>query len=823
MIGQVRRGIHWAAVFAALVCVAYAFGQQKLLQEDVWTHTGLKRFAIFALCYVLFFAAFSLWKPGLFPAAAGVLSLLYSFAAAGPVALLTVALVLLSSLALGQAILARRRPFETDSATGGILAILLGLSTYMFVLSVAAHAPINYAWVYLAVLAIPLIWNWRTAALCLERIPALGRPLHLSRMEQLAFAALVFVLLLHWLVALQPEVGPDALAVHLAIPASMAWSHQWSFDVLQHLWAVMPMGADWCFTLCYMLGGEPAARLFNLALLVCIVALLVSAIRKWLPLAPALLMVALFAATPLVQLVTGSLFAENLWGLLCLGALVSIDLYRDCDDPRYLYLAYALIGAGAATKFGALVFLAPLALISFWTMRNKHAPLTRLRQASIAFLCLAAFAAPPYVSAFAKTGSPVFPYLSAIFPSRYSVPAGTGTPLPGPHLSLTSPFDLTFHTSRFHEVQDGAVGFQYFLFLPLGVLLLRRNWPDLALMSGLSLVLFASLTLAVEQDVRYLYPALPLATLFMAASIGVLQVVDRGLYRFVIAIAAAVFFVDLYFLPSSNWMHKDFVSNPASGRARSEYVTAYAPERNLVDYLNEAHPGAPVAFFSERNAIAGLHGPALTASWHNIEFYNRVRTAGSPAGCLGLLQSYGVHLVVAPVPESGILVETTPIEAFLKHCTEREYRSGNFYAGRLKDRCASGWDQPGPSAPPGEYDDLDARILYTGLWARGLFGDAAHGTLTYSRSPGARLGFPFTGAEVLYVYAKAFNGGIAEIVLDGASQGSLNQYSPRVEWKSTFPIRAKGAGAHTLEIRVTGRKDTAATDSSINVEGLIVR
>jgi hypothetical protein len=820
MTTQLRRGFLWVALFALLVCTAYGVVHHELFQQDIWTHTGLKRFAIFTLGYGLFCAAFSLWKPGLFPAVVGALAVIYTVASTGALALLTVAVVLLSSLVLGQSILGRGQAFSTDSAAGSILAMLLGLSVYVFVLSIAAHAPINYALTYLLVLAIPLIWNWRATAAWLARIPALKTPLRLSRTEQFGCAALIFVLLSHWLVALQPEVGPDALAMHLAIPASVAWSHQWSFDVAQHLWAVMPMGADWCFTLCYLLGGEAAARLFNFALLLCIVFLLLSAIRKWLPLAPALLMAALFAATPLVQLLAGSLYVENLWSLLCIGALISIDLYRSRDDPRYLYLAFVLLGTAVATKFGALAFLPPLALISFWPMRKKRVLLARFGQAAGAIYCLAAFAAPPYISAVFKTGSPVFPYLATAFPSFYpALAAGLGTPPPGSHLALTSPFDLTFHTSLFREVQDGAVGFQYFLFLPLCVFLLRRNWPTLAVASGVSLVLFSTLALAVEPTARYLYPALPLATLFIAAGFAALERIDRPLYGFAIALAVAVFFLDLYFLPSSGWMHKDFVSNPASSRARFDYVTAYAPERNLIQYLNRAHPGAPAAFF-ESNADAELGAPAFTTSWHTVEFNNRVSAAASPAECLRVLQDYGVHFVLAPQPNSGIRITTTAEETFLKQCTEPESVSGKFYAGRVKENCAAAEQVV---VPLGEYDDFDTRIQFHGVWSRGRFPEASHGTVTWSDAAGADLTLKFSGSEVIYVYTKAFNRGIAEILLDGASQGTVDLYSPSIEWQTATPFRTSEPGPHTLQIRVTGRKDSAATGAFVDLDALIVR
>jgi len=178
---------------------------------------------------------------------------------------------------------------------------------------------------------------------------------------------------------------------------------------------------------------------------------------------------------------------------------------------------------------------------------------------------------------------------------------------------------------------------------------------------------------------------------------------------------------------------------------------------------------------------------------------------------------------VAPAPGSGLPIATTPIETFLKHCTEPEVRSGNFFAGRAKENCSSGWDQPGPPAPPGSYDDFDPRILYTGIWTRGRFAGASGGTLTYSNVAGATLVFPFRGTEVLYTYTKAFNRGFAEITLDGARLGSLDQYAPAVEWRASYTVHAKDPGLHTLEIRVAGEKDRAATNSYIDADAFMVR
>jgi hypothetical protein len=814
----------WVALVVLLAITVYGFLHQGLLHQETWTPTGIRRVLTFAACYALCFAAFAIWKPGLFFATVLLAVLAYSAAAVGPIPLLIAGLIPLSSLVLGQTILVRLSKFEAGSGSGAMLAMLLGLSIYMFAVSIAALVPVNYPATYVAALAAPLLWNFRAAVDWFSKIPLLLRPIRLTRGQHGAACLLVFVLLLHWLVVLEPEAGPDGLAVHLVVPSSVALTHQWAFDVTKHLWAVMPMGADWCFTLAYLLGGEAAARLLNLILFLCITALLLTTIRKWLPLAPALLTVTMFAATPLVQLVTGSLFAENLWTLLCLGALVSLERYREGPDA-FLYLAFALAGAAASTKFGALAFLPPFVLIACWSMYGKH-PRSLIRSAktiSVTLACFLFFAAPPYVTASVKTGDPVFPYLPQIFSSRYAVAAGSGSPAgPKAQLTLSTLYDLTFHTRRFWEVQDGAIGFQYLLFLPLSILLLRRKWPRFAMLSGFTLVLFAVLALSIQPDVRYLYPAFPLATLFIAGALSNMRSFDYRLYRVALALAAVVVGLDLYFLPSSNWMFKDFVSNPASRRARAEYVLAHAPERNLVAYLNQAHAGKAVAFF-ESSSIAGLQGPALTTGWHNLEFYRRILAATSPADCFRVLRDYGVSLIVAPSPGSPITITTTPIETFLKNCTEPEAHSGNFYAGRLKDTCLGDGDDSGLAAPPGEYDDFDARIRYRGVWVRGRFSEASRGTLTYSNDQDAALLFRFDGAEVVYVYTKAFNRGIAQISLDGRSQGAIDLYSPSLEWKTAAPFRAQGPGPHTLEIQVTGRKTPSATDAFVDVDALIVR
>jgi hypothetical protein len=818
-VGKILRLTCWLVLAVFVALTVYGFEQAKLFRQEIWTATGLRRFLLFAACYWLFFGLFAVLRPRIFPALVLTAVLIYTLAATGVLAVASVLLVVLSSLVLGQGVLKSCGLRDDGSATMDILAALLGLSLYMFVLSFAALERVNYPVAYLAALAAPLIWQWRRAIDWLARVPRLWKPLAITRSEQFAGGALIFVLMLHWLVVLEPEIGPDALSIHLVIPESMRVAHRWHFDVTRHLQAVMPKGANWLYTLCYFLGGEFAARLFNLASLLGIVGLLLATIRRWLTPTAALLLSALFAATPLVQLVTGSLFVENEWALLGFGALISLGLAREGGRPQFLYLAMILLGAAIASKSIALAFVPPFGLIMLWTLWRRRGFL----EAAVAALCLLVFAIPPYWIAYAKTGNPVFPYFPAVFASKYQRLAEgfAGPPPTGPR-TLAAGFLLTFRSGLYREVQNGAVGFQYFLLVPLAIAALRRKWPDIAKLSGLTFALFTVATLRTDPTPRYFYAALAPATVFIAAAFAWLRSADSRLYRVSMVLAAAVFCLDVYFIPSSNWMFKDFVKNPASRQARLDFVTAHVPERNLVAYLNRAHSGAPVAFF-ESNAIAGLRATAFTTTWHNVDFYHGMLDAATPAECWRILHDNGVRFVIAPLPESGIPISTAPQETFLRQCTEAETISGKYYAGVVKESCAAESEQPPPVLPPGEYDDWDSRLRYTGLWSRLRFDQASHGTITASQSAGADLELRFEGSEVTYVYTKAFNRGKAEVLLDGASQGLLDLYSPRIEWKTATSFRAAGPGPHTFQVRVSGRKQDTASGSYVDVDEIVVR
>src|SRR5439155_6730624 len=218
-----------------------------------------------------------------------------------------------------------------------------------------ARAPVNYAAFWAAILAIPIVADARGIRRRIDQWIGLMRSAELrSGWERAAFAALVFFLLAHWLVVLKPEIGADALAMHLAAPMNIAQNHRFTFEPGRFLWSVMPMGADWLYSIVYLLGGdrggESAARLLNFAMLALIAALLYGGLRRFLSPAASWLLTASFAAAPVVQLVTGSMFSENFLAAALLGMMTALWRFGDSGERKYLYVAMALGGTALNIK-----------------------------------------------------------------------------------------------------------------------------------------------------------------------------------------------------------------------------------------------------------------------------------------------------------------------------------------------------------------------------------------------------------------------------------------------------------------------------------------
>ncbi|MBI4472348.1 MAG: hypothetical protein HY646_06745 [Acidobacteria bacterium] len=122
---------------------------------------------------------------------------------------------------------------------------------------------------------------------------------------------------------------------------------------------------------------------------------------------------------------------------------------------------------------------------------------------------------------------------------------------------------------------------------------------------------------------------------------------------------------------------------------------------------------------------------------------------------------------------------------------------------------------------PPEADDTNSRVDYSGSWTRGVSTGARSGTLTYTNETGASARLTFNGTEVQYVYTKAFNRGMAEVLIDGIARSVVDLYGPDIEWQASAMFQGLTPGWHTIEIRASGGKNPASADVLIDLDAIV--
>ncbi len=648
------------------------FGVQSahLLSQNIWLPVGLHHLGRYGLLFAAVTLPLALFRRAyLFPAIVALI-VIGSAVAVGPMAAGSVLLFCFS------ATLAGRITFGTDLETR--LAFMAGLALWIVAMTLTARLPIHYAATYLIVLASPAVINLREARrLAVEWLQVL-RPRTITWAETAALLALSFVFIAHWLVVLKPEASTDGMATHLAIPFNMARFHVFNFDFQRYVWALMPLGTDLIYSVLYILGGEYAARLMNFAMLSAIAALLFATARQVASRAIAIFTAALFLSTPLVQLVTGSMFVENFVAAVCLGGVVALWRYRETKIARYLLLTGLLLGTGISLKIAAFA-ITILALPFLFGTR----PRPRFALATLALV--GSIGSIPYASAWWRSGNPVFPFANTTFHSPY-----VGNDLVDvrfhPALSLATPVRLTINTHDYFEGQDGTFGFQYLLLLPLSLAYLLWG-PSSVGRSAIVIGIGAAAIVAVTQpNARYFYVALPFLTLGSAAVLGWIEATKKPLFIACLLACCAAGIANFYFIPASNWHHRDFYSSPllrASGR--QEYLAAAAPVREVVAYLNRTAPTEPV-YYADGTQIAGLLAPAYRYSWHDYAFSYKVDDCKTPMELYRMLSGLGIqHIIV----DHYVTERLPPIAAIIDKCTEPEFRLGNFSALKLRGDCES--------------------------------------------------------------------------------------------------------------------------------------
>ncbi|MBT2338999.1 MULTISPECIES: phospholipid carrier-dependent glycosyltransferase [Pseudomonas] len=558
--------------------------------------------------------------------------------------MIVVAVLAASSMTLGRWMLGRR------IATDWTVQLLIGIGTFGTLTGLAAYFPINYSWLHATLLLLPLVLGHQHAGATAQ---AFLRWVRAERAPQPPLQTVLDVLIagfacLYAAVAFMPEVGHDALAMHLFIPAHLAQRHQWSFDAGTYAWAVMPMLADWIYGIGYMLAGETASRLSNCAFTL-LVAWQVRNLTIWAggTATSARWASLFFLSTPLAFAESSSLFIESAWTAFVLGgslAILKVSRFTSEAPERQsqLILAGTLLGFALATKAITLSIL-PVLLVLLLMQYKAWVRPGVVRTLLLGSIGLLLAGITPYLSAWHLTGNPVFPFFNGVFQSPLWPSVNFEPPaIFGKGVTWDTLYRMVFKAPQFIEGKAGAAGFQWLLVPTAAVVLAlsaqRKAWCILLLGAGAIILPFQS-----TAYLRYIFPSFALFSVVLALPFSDNKVFPKTLG---IIAGASLVLANVLFIQAATYYGQIKPLALFSQAGRDAYLSETLPIRKIVDAVNVLNVGnRPVAVFASP-LMAGLKGDALYASWYNVTWKNEFDTATSPPALTRLLHRRQVGWLV---------------------------------------------------------------------------------------------------------------------------------------------------------------------------------
>ena len=533
------------------------------------------------------------------------------------------------------------------SSVSDLTAFLIGAGLYGTAVGLLAHFPINYPGVYWVALLIPVILG---RSLIIKAVRKLEKLKYQAAEYRWLDLSIVLGILVHFSVALMPEVGHDALAMHLFIPGHMLHSHEWGFDVSTYVWAVMPMMGDWLYSLVYILGGETAARLINVGFIFLLSWLLRELViwaggnalgARW--------AVLIFFVTPLTFTESSSLFIESIWTAFIIGGTLLIfrAVSSSSDSKTCLLIAALLFAFALAAKAVSFTIIPVLALILVFYYRawlNKE----NFRAIYLSLVLFLSIGSIPYVTAWYITGNPVFPFFNEYFQSSYYPPVNfSASAIFEKGVAWDTIYRITFESDKFLESRPGAAGFQWLLLLlpALVMFITSGNRKGLMLIFvGILAVIFSF------QQTAYLRYILPSYVILTAAIGLVLSIVFSGknymLQGFVVLLSIITVCLNILFFNSGTYYGHFVYKALLSDAGRVQYLQEKLPIRRSVELVNQLNiDQKPVAIFAAP-LMAGLYADALYSSWYNKSFQSLVNKSKNAEEIVDVLLGKGVDYLI---------------------------------------------------------------------------------------------------------------------------------------------------------------------------------
>ena len=133
------------------------------------------------------------------------------------------------------------------------------------------------------------------------------------------------------------------------------------------------------------------------------------------------------------------------------------------------------------------------------------------------------------------------------------------------------------------------------------------------------------------------------------------------------------------------------------------------------------------------------------------------------------------------------------------------------------------FDVLGSLASATRFEQTDTKLAWVGAWTSSTTTSASGSSFKFANASGATATIKFTGISCNLLAKQSSVYGIAEVKLDGLAPVLVDLYSAsalfkQTVWKSGF----LAPGDHTVTIKWTGTKRTAATDYNVNVDAVDV-
>lgn len=313
--------------------------------------------------------------------------------------------------------------------------------------------------------------------------------------------------------------------------------------------------------------------------------------------------------------------------------------------------AAVLAGVALASKLITALFVAPLALVMLYHLRQARASVRWLPLLLKCMAILLMLGSIPYLIALLKTGNPVFPFYNAIFKSPFFETAKSfDNPLFRQGVHWLTLRDMTFDSGRFLEGQPGSFGWVFFVLLPVTMLAALLSKARHAFALTIVSILFIALTFHSQSYLRYIYPVVPLLILVMMQGIQHMGARQAMLGHTVMLTGWLLVGLNVVFLPAASWYYRNLDFHAMfSASEKNNFLLVRNPIRRAIDFINVSEgASARVGFFAP-GMVAELKGKAFIANWHNFKFNSAlsgIRSESQQPELLRLLKDNGINMIV---------------------------------------------------------------------------------------------------------------------------------------------------------------------------------